>query len=569
MTALSSRPVGHSLRRRAAPQPPPARIGVMLLVCAGANAVVMADVIAATLAIPLVGADVAQGQEPSALQWVSTAYLVVFAAMLTVAGRLADLLGQRTLLAVGAAVFCLAACAAVVTPSWQVLLGARAAAGLGAAAMVPASLGLLLSALPSDRRGPAIASWSAAAGLGGVVMHAGGGALAQAAGWRAVFVPSMIVGLGLLMATALMLPPGRRRRGVRPDLLGAVLLAGAIGCLVLALSRGQAWGWSSVQTLVCALGGVVVLVVVVIRSHSHPVPAVEVALWRRPAFAWGWTVSLVFGLMTLPLLVWAPLALQEWGYAGWQTGLLLAPMSAAVTVAGRLAGRLGQRFGFNIILYLAAMTVIVGGVLLLADGQRFSAWPALVRLFGDASPGWPSMAGLVICGVGFGLMSTAASTVATLASDQASYAGAVGASLTARQAGGALGVAGAAVMVGRPFLPGGMAGYASVLVVMVGLAALMAAVALLRVRLSAEGAMRATGPANGDPTEMVMIPREQLLALRAALVEVAAAAQAQLHQIGAAPGPLDPAGAVRGSGRGDLPGPAVASGVVREVLHRQ
>ncbi|MFD8560568.1 MFS transporter [Streptosporangium canum] len=503
----------------------------MLAVCAGANAVAMADVIAATLAIPLLGADLTHGQPPSAVQWVSTAYLLVFSAMLTVAGRLADLLGHRALMALGAAVFCLAACAAVVTPSWEILLGARAAQGLGAAAMVPASLGLLLTVLPGARRGTAIATWSAAAGLGGVVMHAGGGWLAQAAGWRALFAPSMVVGLALLLTAALALPATRRHRGPRPDLLGALLLAGAIACLVLAISKGHSWGWSSPLTIACALGGVMVLVVVVIRSRSHPVPAVDVVLWQRPAFAWGWTVSLLYGLMTLPLLAWAPLALQEWGYDGLQIGLLLAPLSVAVMVAGRLAGPLGQRFGFNVILYLGAMFTIGGGVLLLADGQRFSSWPTLAVLFGDASPSWPSMVGLVICGIGWGQLSTAASTVATLASDQASYASAVGTSLTARQAGGALGVAGAAVMVNRPFLPGPMAGYASVLTAVVALAVLVAAIALLRIWLSREGTMRATRPASGDPTEMVMIPREQLLALRAALVEVAAAAQAQLHQI--------------------------------------
>jgi len=509
----------------------------MLAVCTGANAVAMADVIAATLAIPLLGADLMHGQPPSAVQWVSTTYLVVFSAMLTVAGRLADLLGHRVLLAVGAAVFCLSACAAVVTPSWELLLGARAAQGLGAAAMVPASLGLLLSALPGARRGMAIATWSAGAGLGGVVMHAGGGWLAQAAGWRALFVSSMVVGLVLLLTAAFLLPTTRRQRGPRPDLLGALLLAGAIACVVLAISKGHSWGWSSPRTIVCALGGAMVLVIVVIRSRSHPVPAVDVALWRRPAFAWGWTVSLLYGLMTFPLLAWAPLALQEWGYDGRQIGLLLAPLSVAVMVSGRLAGEMGQRFGFNTVIYLGATFVIVGGVLLLADGQRFSAWPTLAALFGDASPSWASMVGLIVCGIGLGQVSTAASTVATLASDQASYASAIGAGLTARQAGGALGVAGAAVVVNQPFLPGVMGGYASVLSVVVALAALVAVAALLRVWLSKEGAMRATRPASGDPTEMVMISREQLLGLRAVLVEVAAAAQAQLHQIGAVSAP--------------------------------
>ncbi|WP_433259786.1 MFS transporter (plasmid) [Streptosporangium sp. CA-135522] len=521
-TDVRSHPVRPS--RRKAVSPRKSRPRLMLAVCAGVMAVTMADVIAATWSIPLLRDGLAGvGESTSSVQWVSTAYFVPFAALLAVAGRLADLIGQRVLLALGAAVFTLAACGVIVTPGWEILLVCRAIQGLGAAAMIPASLGLLLSQLPVERRGAAIAAWSAAGGLGAVVLHAGGGWVAQIYGWRALFVPSMLLGLALLVASA-GLPHIRRRKGRLPDMVGVIMLAGGIAALVSAISKGRQWGWDSPQLLACAVGALALLGGALIRSGRHPVPAVDIGLWRQPTVRWGWALSLMYGLTSFPLLAWAPAFLQEWGYGGWQTGLFLAPMSTAVMITGRLAGTLGQRYGFNFVIYLGGALVTVAGVLVLGDGTVAWHQPLLVALFGDAAPSWPSLAALMICGMGMGCLSTGASTVSTLSSDPAQYATAVGASMTARQAGGAIGVAAAAVVVERPILGGPMAGYASVFAAVMALAAITATMALLRIWMSREGALRASKPANGDPTEMVAIPRATLLALRAALVEVAAAA---------------------------------------------
>ncbi|MFI7048955.1 MFS transporter [Streptosporangium sandarakinum] len=508
---------------------------LLLMMCAGVMAITMADVVAASFGLPLLRAD-AGFPSASSVQWVSTTYFTALAAALTVAGRLADVIGRRTLLALGAASFAGAACVVVLAPGWEVLLAARALQGLGAAAMVPASLGVLLSDLPAERRGRAIATWSAGGGLGAVVMHATGGWLATF-GWRALFLPSVLAGAALLLA-AVRLPrnTGRAAAG-RPDVAGVMLLAVSVAALVLAISKGQEWGWTSPALLGCVSGGAGALTGALVRARRHPVPAIDIALWRRRGFGWGWGLSLLHGLISFAVLAWAPMYLQEWGYSGLSSGVVLVPMSVAVMTTGWLAGAIGQRYGLNMIVYVGGSLIAVAGVLVVADG--FVSWRGSVLdgILGPAAPSWPTLVASVICGVGLGCLATGSSTVSALAADPAQYATAVGASMTARQTGGAIGVAGAAVLVEHPLLARPleepMAGYLSVFAAVLALAVVTAVMALLRSLLSREGTLRVARPINGDPTEMIAIPRATLLALRQALAEVTDAA----HELLPAQGP--------------------------------
>ncbi|MEU9835942.1 MFS transporter [Streptosporangium sp. NPDC048047] len=489
-------------------------------------AITMADVVAASFGLPLLRADAGFAASASSVQWVSTTYFAAFSASLTVAGRLADVIGRRTLLALGAAGFAVAACAVVLAPGWGVLLAARALQGLGAAAMVPASLGVLLSDLPVERRGRAIATWSAGGGLGAVAMHAAGGWIATF-GWRALFLPSVVIGVALVLAAA-RLPRGTGRTTALPDMAGVGLLAVSVAALVLAISKGQEWGWASPALLGCIGGGAGALAGVLVRARRHPVPAIDIALWRRRGFSWGWGLSLLYGLISFTVLAWAPMYLREWGYSGLSGGMVLVPMSAAVMITGWLAGAIGQRCGMNVIIYAGGSLIAVAGVLVVADG--FVSWDgsALAGILGPAAPSWATLVASVICGVGLGCLATGCSTLSALAADPAQYATAVGASMTARQAGGAVGVAGAAVMVEHPVfarpLDEPMAGYLSVFAAVLALAVVTAVMALLRSLLSREGTLRVARPVNGDPTEMIAIPRATLLAVRQALAEVTDAA---------------------------------------------
>ncbi|GII95717.1 MFS transporter [Sinosporangium siamense] len=504
-------------RRRGATASRP-RKALVVAVCSGTMALATADSIAAVLSLTAM-AELAGTQIPAGgHQWMGVAYIVPFAALLAAAGRLADLLGRRLLLGLGLATFTVSAFAAVASDSWTFLIAARAGQGIGAAVMIPASLGLMLCELPAARRPMAVAIWTGASGFGGLLLHAGGWWLAGGYGWRALFLPIVAAGTVLLLS-ATGLPRSRGSRGRLPDLLGLCLLVVGVGTLTLAISRGTAWGWTSPQVAGCAAGGLVCTALAVWRGRRHSVPVVEGAMWGRKGFVLGWAASVLYGLMSFPLLMVAPGYLREWGFASAQVGPIMVAVFAGLVISGPMAGWAGRRTGPRWLIYIGGFLISVACVLLLTGSGPSSLWLAAAE----------------VLGVGLGALSIGAFSVGTLPAYPSQYAAAVGAHMTGQQLGGVLGVAGAAAILESPFLPGPLPGYTSVFAACLACAVLAGIFALTAVAAEARASRppresRAAREARlqQEPTEMVAIPRRVLVGLRTALVDVAAVADALL-----------------------------------------
>src|SRR5215212_5963019 len=159
----------------------------------------------------------------SSLSWVLNAYNIVFAAFLVAAGRIADLLGRRRMFLFGLALFTFASVLCAIAPSANALIGFRVIQGLGAAFLVPASLGLVLQAFPAERRAHAVALLSAVGALAAGVGPSLGGLLVSLSDWRLVFLVNLPVGIVAYYLSRRFLvesrEPGRRRL---PDLVGSV-----------------------------------------------------------------------------------------------------------------------------------------------------------------------------------------------------------------------------------------------------------------------------------------------------------------------------------------------------------
>ncbi|GIH26509.1 MFS transporter [Acrocarpospora phusangensis] len=437
------------------------RTALTLLVCLGAIALSMTDSIGATFAVPVMSnTAIAIGLERTELQWVITAFAVPYAALLPTAGRVADLVGHRRLLVLGLGVFTAGAVLAITVTAFPLLLVARALQGVGTAAMVPSSLALLLSTFPDERRAAAIGAWSAAPGLSGALMHAAGGWLGEGLGWRSYFMPSAIVG-SLLLCCALALPHTKRLAGRLPDPFGTVLLMGSLSVIVWAIVQSPNWGWSA--QLAAALGaGLVLLLAAVWRSAHHPVPAIELALWRTPMFALAGLLSVLYGLIAFPMLVMAPMYLRDmWPDDPALLGAGLAPISLGVLVSGLISGQLTKKHGPRPVIYTGALLVTVACVWLITQGMQDGP-PRLLEVW------LPSSA---VFGLGLGALSTAISAAAALSGGPERYAAAGGASQSARQVGAALGVACAAVLMDNPIVSGPMPGYSSSVLTCLAMAA--------------------------------------------------------------------------------------------------
>ncbi|CFB61889.1 MFS transporter [Pandoraea apista] len=364
------------------------------------------------------------------LQWVVSAYTLMFASLLLTGGTLGDRWGAKRGYLAGLMIFMMASlgCALALSPS--MLVAARALQGIGAALLVPCSLKLIHQATPDPaERARAIGRW---VGLGGVALAAGplvGGALIHWLGWRSIFfvnVPVCLVGMTMAwrIAAARRTPSSAHRVDLAGLLAGMVALATLIGVLI----EGRILGWTSAWIV----GGTVVSVLawfaLVHIEARHPCPMLPLPMFRSGVFTGSTAASMASAFVFYGLLFVVSLHFQQMrGYRPLETGMALLPMTAMVAVGSLLAGRLLDRFG-PLWPMLWAFAAYAAGALGLAFvtanvPYAFAVLPMLA--IGAAS----------------GIVSPIATAPAlqTVAPSRAGVAAAV--LNTARQAGAALGVA--------------------------------------------------------------------------------------------------------------------------------
>ncbi len=288
-----------------------------------------------------------RGTNLGSLSWVLNAYTIVFAAVLVPAGRLADRVGRRAVLIAGLVVFALGSAACGVAPGPDLLIAARIGQAVGAGLMVPASLSLLLAAVPAPARGAAIGTWSGFAALGAAVGPVVGGLLVEVS-WRWVFWVNLPVA-ALAVAASIGVLPESREPGVvhYPDLIGAGLLAVAVGLVAYALVDAPSWGWGSTRFLLALLAGLALLAATAWRSSRHRAPVLDLELFRSGSFSGATAASVLyyagFGAFVLNSVEFLTVV---WHYSAIRAGLAIGPgplmvLPFARIVAPRLAARIG------------------------------------------------------------------------------------------------------------------------------------------------------------------------------------------------------------------------------------
>jgi EmrB/QacA subfamily drug resistance transporter len=304
------------------------------------------DLFIVNLAFPYIGREYA-GTSLSNLSWVLNGYTIVFAAVLVPAGRWADRVGRRRLFVAGMIAFSLGSLLCGLAPGVAALIAARVIQAAGAGLMVPASLSLLLAAVPPPARARAIGTWSALAALGAALGPVIGGSLVQIS-WRWVFWINLPVGLAAVLLAARVVPESKDEhvRG-RPDLLGAALLAAAVGLVALALVKAPNWGWGSAGFIALLVASLACGAAMVARSRRHHSPVIELGLLRSRTFSGAFAVSILyyagFGAFVLNSVEFLT---GEWHYSAVRAGLAIGPgplmvLPFARLVAPRLAARLG------------------------------------------------------------------------------------------------------------------------------------------------------------------------------------------------------------------------------------
>lgn len=406
---------------------------VLVAVCSG-YFLVLLDVTVVNVALPSIAAGLGAGV--AGLQWVVDGYAVALAALLLVAGSLGDVLGHRRIVLGGLAVFGIASLTCGLAPTTGVLVGARVLQGVGAALLLPGTLALLGDAFPGDsEQARAVGIWAA---VGSAALPAGpllGGLLVEAASWRWVFLVNVPIVVAAALAVRVAVPGDTARAGRRVDVTGAALAAAALALTVLAVVEvGEGRAVAAVTSGIAAVCAGAGFAAAERRARD---PMLPLGLLRERAFAAANGVAGAMNLATLGMLFLLTLLLQSvQGHSPLVAGLallpLFLPLSLLPPLVGRLVGRVGPR------------RPMVAGLLVAAAGF------ALLLATDEATAYVVVLPALLLWGVGLGVL-TPAVVAAALRSVPPERRGlASGANNTARQAGGAIGIALYGAVAGAP-----------------------------------------------------------------------------------------------------------------------
>jgi EmrB/QacA subfamily drug resistance transporter len=380
------------------------------------------------------------GDTTAALAWVITAYSITYGSLLVIAGRTADRIGSRRVFNLGLGVFCLGSALCAAAPSVPFLIAGRVIQGSGAAAMLPASLSLLLAAYPHERRTQIVTLWG---GIGALAVATGptlGATLVTVGGWRWVFLVNLPVGaFAYFMGRRVLSEGAVNAHHPKPDYVGAVLVSGSLASLVLAITQGPSWGWSSPGVIGTFVAAVVLGNFFLYRCRHHAEPVLDLSLFRARSFSVTNVATLAYSMGFFAMLLGNILFLTSvWHYKIIWAGLAVTPGPLVVASVAGPAGRLAARIGFRPVL-LAGTSFFTLGLLMFA--LRVGAHPDYLAVWLPAT---------IVLGFGIGLTFPVLGATAVSSLQASRYAVGSAVNQTARQVGGAIGIAILVVILGVP-----------------------------------------------------------------------------------------------------------------------
>ncbi|MBN8866963.1 MAG: MFS transporter [Solirubrobacterales bacterium] len=366
------------------------------------------------------------------VQWVINGYLLSLAALFALGGKLADVLGHRTMVVTGVLIFAISSALCGATPDTSLdeawLIFFRIVQGAGAAIMFPAALAIVIKSFPIDQRGKAMAIFFGVTGAFTSIGPIAGGYLSEWT-WRAIFwinIPVAILSLIFIAVSK----PEQSKRPQPIDYRGAVLVALGMGLAVLGLQQSSIWGWGDPITWVCIVGGLLVLLGFIRFELRQEHPLIRVAIFKDRAFAVDNVILFLLSIAFVPLFFFASMYSQlALGWEASEAGLYLLIFFGGFAVASQWGGRILDSKG-------ARPTVVIGS-LLAAVG--FVLWGLkLTDLDGGSGAQWPF---IVLTGVGFGLLLGPVATDAVNRAPNTSYGEATGITQTVRNYGASIGMA--------------------------------------------------------------------------------------------------------------------------------
>ncbi|MEV4295204.1 MFS transporter [Microbispora rosea] len=379
------------------------------------------------------------GASQTTVLWIINVHTLALAALLLPLGAIGDRWGRKPMLITGLIVFGAAGVVAGLAPSAAVMIGARVAAGVGAAMIMPITLAVITSTFPEEERGKAVGVWTGVAGGGGILGMFLSAFLVDVAGWRWLFVLPVALAVVALAMTLRSVPDSRERSTRSFDTVGAVVSAIAVMGLIFALQEGPERGWTDPVSLIgLAVGVVAAVIFVAWELHRRDASLLDVRLFRKRGLAGGSiTLLVVFGVQAGIAVVLFPFFQAVLGWSGLLSTVAMMPMAIMMMTTSGLAPKTAAKIG--------ARSTMTAGIALSALGL------ALMALFVSVDGGYLSiLAGMLAMGIGMGLSMTPSTEAITGSLPRAKQGVASALNDVTREFGTALGVAmlGALLAVG-------------------------------------------------------------------------------------------------------------------------
>jgi EmrB/QacA subfamily drug resistance transporter len=364
------------------------------------------------------------------LQWVISAYALVFGGFLLLGGRTADLLGRRRIFMLGLIAFTVGSLLCGLAWSETSLIGARAIQGLGAATISPAALAILMTTFSEGReRNIALGVWGAVGGFGAAAGVLLGGVLTDSLSWDWIFFVNIPVGIAAFLLAPVLLGESRDTRVKSFDALGAVLVTAGLSALVLGITQGHEWGWGSGRVVGIFAASAALLAGFVAWETRVAEPLMRFGILRTKTVAGANVAGFILGTALFSMFLMLTLYMQQvLGYSAMKTGIAYLAVAGTsivwANVAAALVGRVGVRP-----LIAAGMAILAVGMILFAQVEVGGSYAS------DLLPGFLIIAfGLALCFVPISI----AALAGVPDSEQGLASGLIN---TSQQIGGAVGIA--------------------------------------------------------------------------------------------------------------------------------
>jgi EmrB/QacA subfamily drug resistance transporter len=359
----------------------------------------MLDNLVVNIAMPTIARDL--DATTTQLQWVVSAYTLVFASLQITAGGLGDRLGRKRWFMTGLAIFTATSLLAAFSQSIEMLIALRALQGLGAAFIMPLSLSLISAAFPPEERGRAVGIWSAISVSGIALGPVIGGLLVEYASWHWVFLINVPIGIVAFFVTSAVVRESKDESGtVSTDIAGTVLITGAIALLTWGLIEAGDRGWGD-PVIWTALGIAAILGVAFVLVESRiEKPMVPMSFFRSGSFTGANIDSFMISFAIAGVAFFMTLYQQNiHNFSAVRTGLALLPMVAVMMAMSPVTGGAINRIGPRRMITFGMVVTGIGVLLFLRSGVDATYWdivPAFVVMGFGMSFIWAPMTTAVL-----------------------------------------------------------------------------------------------------------------------------------------------------------------------------